>query len=212
MWFVCNLQYNTPCKNCKLVFAKGSTLPPLLSWVLLDMPEFIRKGRFGQNVLTVSFQGRGWMWSRGIWRFAHSRGWESRFNNVHYLWGLPETLKCHIWADHVMEFFSIEGLTFWQTNEECGEACHKLYSTREGLELISLTTIGMLLERRKTVSWELVSIFTTWRAKLGQLKLHFQWNICMCHEKNLHRSDLSNTNGLLWLKLFWCVLFYKTTV
>ena len=35
------------------------------------------------------------------------------FAKVGDLWGLPETLKVHIWADHVMEYFGMEGLTFW---------------------------------------------------------------------------------------------------
>ena len=52
------------------------------------------------------------------------------FDNVHDLWGLPETLKVHIVSDHVLEFFAIEGLSCWSTSEETGEACHKLYKRR----------------------------------------------------------------------------------
>ena len=46
------------------------------------------------------------------------------------LWGLPETLKCHIMGSHVVEYFAMEGVTRWSTSEETGEACHKLYKRR----------------------------------------------------------------------------------
>ena len=33
------------------------------------------------------------------------------FDHVNDLWGLPETLKCHIMGSHVVEYFVMEGVT-----------------------------------------------------------------------------------------------------
>ena len=52
------------------------------------------------------------------------------FDNVHDLWGLPETLKVHILSSHVPEYFAIEGVTCWSTSEETVEGCIKLYKRR----------------------------------------------------------------------------------
>ena len=42
------------------------------------------------------------------------------FDHVNDLWGLPETLKCHIMGSHVVEYFVMEGATCWSTSEVRG--------------------------------------------------------------------------------------------